>query len=82
MSPVEAFGSGACAVTLVFFATIWMMRAINHFIDKYPPLHYAGDGSLLLLILYMSRGIAFGIFTGAMALWVAACLAVEFGAVA
>ena len=82
MNPVEIFGSGICAVTILLCAAIAMMREINGFIDKYPPLEYAGDGSLLLLVVYMSRGLAVGMLCGWLALTAAAFLAIELGVVA
>lgn len=80
--PVEIFGSGVCAVVLLFCAALGMMREIGIFIDKYPPLEYAGDGSLLLLAIYMRRGLAVGMLCGWIALAAAAFLAIELGAAA
>jgi len=80
--PVDIFGSGVCAVVLMFFSAIAMMREINIFVDKYPPLEYTGDGSLLLLVVYMSRGLAVGMLCGWLALTAAAFLAIELGAAA
>lgn len=80
--PVDIFGSGLCAVVLIFFAALAMIREINIFAYKYPPLHYAGDGTLMLLLLYLLRGLLVGIFVGAVSLWAAAYLAIESGVVA
>jgi hypothetical protein len=82
MNPIEAFGSGACAVTLLFFAAFGMMLSINNFIEKYPPLDYAGEGSLLLLVLYMLRGPVIWMCIGEALLWSAAYLAAEFWGIA
>ncbi len=82
MNPIEVFGSGACAVTLLFCASFGMMREINRFVDRYPPLDYAGDGTPALLFFYTFKGFCAGLFFGGAALFVAACLAVEFGVVA
>jgi hypothetical protein len=79
MNPVDIFGSGACAVTLVFFAFIGIGRSIGAFVEKYPPLEYAGNGTLSLLLVHLSKGLVYWVLIGEAALWIAAFLADQWG---
>ena len=80
MNPVDFFGTGVCAVTLVFFALLGMLRSIDSFVEKYPPFEYAGSSTFRLLFAHIIKGLVTWLLIGEAALWLAAYLANQWGA--